>query len=126
MNRRNLLGKRLGKRERKTDSEKERKTERKRKKERWDKAVTQSETKNMYITLDSTFTSTCYILTNKYCTWLRMTRHINRRNLQGERGGKRERKTDREIERKTERNKERNKDETIQWQTVKLNTCTLE
>ena len=36
----------------------------------------------MYITLKTTFTSTCYILTNKCCTWLRMTRHINRRNLQ--------------------------------------------
>ena len=44
----------------------------------------------------------------------------------GKRGVQREWKTDREIERKTERKKERNKDETIQWQTVKLNTCTLQ
>ena len=67
----------------------------------------------MYITLNTTFTSTCYILTNKYCTWLRMTRHINRRNLQGERGGKRERKTDREEVRKTERKKERKKERVL-------------
>ena len=39
-----------------------------------------------------------------------MTRHINRRNLQGERGGKRERKTDREEVRKTERKKGRMKE----------------
>ena len=64
----------------------------------------------MYITLNTTFTSTCYIHTNKCCTWLRMTRHINRRNLQGKRGGKRERKTDSEKERKTERKEERKKE----------------
>ena len=58
----------------------------------------------MYITLNTTFTSTCYILTNKCCTWLRMTRHINRRNLQGK-GGK-ERKKDRQRERKKDRKKE--------------------
>ena len=69
--------------------------------------------KYMYITLNTTFTSTCYILTNKCCTWLRMTRHINRRNLQGKRGVKRERKTDREKERKTERKKERKKERVL-------------
>ena len=65
----------------------------------------------MYITLNTTFTSTCYILTNKCCTWLRMTRHINRRNLQEKRGRKRERKTDREKERRTE--KERKKERVL-------------
>ena len=64
----------------------------------------------MYITLNTTFTSTCYMLTKKCCTWLRMTRHINRSNLQGKRGGKREWKTDREKEWKTEREKERKKE----------------
>ena len=110
INRRNLQGKRGGKRERKTDSEKERKTERKeeRKKERdWDKTVTKMVIKYMYITLNTTFTSTCYILTNKCCTWLRMTRHINRRNLQEKGRRQRETKTDREKERKKERKKER-------------------
>ena len=119
INRRNLQGKRGVKREWKTDREKERKTERKkeRKKEREltqdsDKVVI----KYMYITLKTTFTSTCYILTNKCCTWLRMTRHINRRNLQGKRGVKREWKTDREKERKTERKKERKKERKRYWQ----------
>ena len=65
----------------------------------------------MCITLNTTFTSTCYILTNKYGTWLRMTRHTNRRKLQGKRVVKRERKTDRENEkREKERKKERNKE----------------
>ena len=61
----------------------------------------------MYITVNTTFISTCYILNNKCCTWLRMTRHVNGRNQQGKRGVKREWKTDWEKERKTERKKER-------------------
>ena len=111
MNRRNLQGKRVGKKEIKTDREIERKIRMKeRKKERWDKTVTDSVIKYMYITLNTTYTSACYILTNKCCTWLRMTRHIYRRNLQGRRGGQRERKTDREIDRKKDRKKERKKE----------------
>ena len=72
----------------------------------------------MYITLNTTFTSTCYILTNKCCTWLRMTRHMNRRNLQGKRGEReKERQTERKKERQKERKKERKKEiETRQWQ----------
>ena len=117
MNRRNLQGKRLGKK-RKKDRQWERKKDRKkeRKKEYWDKTVTKVVIKYMYITLNTTFTSTCYILTNKCCTWLRMTRHINRRNLQGKRGVKREWKTDREKERNTERKKGRKNIETRHWQ----------
>ena len=108
-------GKRIGDREkqRQTCREKERKKERK--KEYWQKSVTEIVIRYMYITLNTTFTSTCYILTNKCCTWLRMTRHMNRRNLQRKSLGKRERKTDSEKERKTERKKERKK-ETRQWQ----------
>ena len=107
--RRNLQGRRGGQRERKTDREIDRKKDGKkeRKKERWDKAVTESVIKYMYIKVNTTFRCTCYILTNKCCTWLRMTRHIYRRNLQG---GQRERKT--------ERKKERKKYETRQWQRV--------
>ena len=71
--------------------------------------------KYMYIKVNTTFTSTCYILINKCCTSLRMTRHMNRRNLRGKSLGKRERKTDSEKERKTERKEERKK-ETRQWQ----------
>ena len=69
INRKNLQGKRGGQRERKTDREIERKTERKeeRRKER-DKTVTKMVIKYMYIILNTTFTSTCYILTNKCCT----------------------------------------------------------
>ena len=94
------------------DRQRERKKYRKkeRKKEYWDKTMTKVVIKYMYITLKTTFTSTCYILTNKCCTWLRMTRHINRRNLQGKRVGKKERKTDSEKERKTERKEERKKE----------------
>ena len=91
------------------DRQRERKKDRKkeRKKEYWDKTVTKVVIKYMYITLKTTFTSTCYILTNKCCTWLRMTRHINRRNLQGKGRRQRETKTDREKERNKERKKER-------------------
>ena len=98
------------------DRERERKKYRKkeRKKEYWDKTLTKVVIKYMYITQKTTFTSTCYILTNKCCTWLRMTRHINRRNLQGKRVGNKERKTDSEKERKAERKEERKK-ETRQW-----------
>ena len=108
INRRNLQGKRGVKREWKTDREKERQkeTKKERKKEYWDKTVTKVEIKYMYITLKTTFTSTCYILTNKCCTWLRMTRHMNRRNLQGKRRAT-ERNKDRQRERKKERKKER-------------------
>ena len=98
--------------ERQTERKKERQKERK-KEEYWDKTVTKVVIKYMYITLKTTFTSTCYILTNKCCTWLRMTNHINRRNLKGKRGVKREWKTDREKERKTERNKERKKERVL-------------
>ena len=86
----------------------------------------------MYIILNTSFTCTCYILTKKCCTWLRMTRHINGRNLQGKGGGKREWKTDREKERKTEREKERKKERVlrqdsdrqvvIKYMYIKLNT----
>ena len=114
------------------DRQRERKKDRKkgkkeRKKEYWDKTVTMMVIKYMYITLNTTFTSTCYILTNKCCTWLRMTRHMNRRNLLGKRGGKRERKTDREKERKTERKEERKKerDKTV-TDRCNYNTCTLQ
>ena len=100
--------------ERNKDRQRDRKKDRmkERKNERWDKTVTDSVIKYMYITLNTTYTSACYILTNMCCTWLRMTRHIYRRNLHGRRGGQRERKTDREIdsERKIERKKERKKD----------------
>ena len=113
-NRRNLQEKGGRQRETKTDREKE--TKKEGKKEYWQKSVTEIVIKYMYITLNTTFTSTCYILTNKCCTWLRMTRHMNRRNLQGKRLGKRERKTDSEKERKTERKKERKSIETRQWQ----------
>ena len=101
------------------DRQRERKKYRKkeRKKEYWDKTVTKVVIKYMYITLKTTFTSTCYILTNKCCTWLRMTRHINRRNLQGEKGCK-ERKKDRQRERKKERKKERRKKERDWHKTV--------
>ena len=111
INRRNLQGKE-GK-ERKKDRQRERKKDRKkeikkeRKKER--KSIKTSEKlviKYMYITLNTTFTSTSYLLTNKCCTWLRMTRHINRRNLQ-EKGLATERNKDRQRERKKERKKER-------------------
>ena len=117
MNRRNLQGKR-GEREKERQTVRKKERQKERKKERnWDKTVTKMVIKYMYIILNTTFTSTCYILTNKCCTWLRMTRHINRRNLQGKEGRKRERKTDREKERKTERKKERKKEiETRQWQ----------
>ena len=113
-NRRNLQEKGGRQRETRTDREKERKKERK--KEYWQKSVTEIVINYMYITLNTTFTSTCYILTNKCCTWLRMTRHIHRRNQQGKRGVKREWKTDREKERQTERKKERKSIETRQWQ----------
>ena len=79
--------------DRKRYRKKDRKNERK--KERWDKTVTDSVIKYMYITQYTTFTCTCYILTNKCCTWLRITRHINRRNLQEKKGRQRERKTER-------------------------------
>ena len=110
------------------DRQRERKKYRKkeRKKEYWDKTVTKVVIKYMYITLKTTFTSTCYILTNKCCTWLRMTRHINRRNLQGKRVGKKERKTDsekeRKAERKEERKKERDKTVIITYMYIILNT----
>ena len=99
------------------DRQRERKKDRKkeRKKEYWDKTVTKVVIKYMYITLKTTFTSTCYILTNKCCTWLRMTRHMNRRNLQGKRGVKRERQTERKKERQKERKKWKSI-ETRQWQ----------
>ena len=94
------------------DRQRERKKDRKkeRKKEYWQKSVTEMVIKYMYITLKTTFTSTCYILTNKSCTWLRMTRHINRRNLKGKRVGKRERKKDRQWERNKGRKKGRKKE----------------
>ena len=70
----------------------------------------------MYITLKTTFTSTCYILTNKCCTWLRMTMHMNRRELTGIKSGK-EIKKDRQWERKKDRKKGRKKErKTRQWQ----------
>ena len=106
INRRNLQGKRGGKRERKTDREKERQKERKKERKYWDKTVTKMVIKYMYIKLNTTFTSTCYIHTNKCCTWLRMTRHINRRNLQEKRKAT-ERNKDRQRERKKERKKVR-------------------
>ena len=90
--------------ERNIERQKERKKERK--KENWDKTVIKVVIKYIYITLNTTFTSTCYILTNKCFTCLRMTSHLNRRNLQGKRVGKKETKTDREKERKKERKKE--------------------
>ena len=117
MNRRNLRGKSLGNREkeRQTVRKKEKKDRKKGRKKERDKTVTEIVIKYMYITLNTTFTSTCYILTNKCCTWLRMTRHMNKRNLRGKSLGKRERNTDSEKERKTERKEERKK-ETRQWQ----------
>ena len=105
INRRNLQGKRGVQRERKVDREIERKTERKKERNKVLRQYSdrQVEIKYMYITVNTTFTSTCYILTNKCCTWLRITRHMNRRNQQGKRGVKKEWKTDREKERKRER-----------------------
>ena len=64
--------------------------------------------KYMYITVNTTFTSTSYLLTNKCCTWLRMTRHMNRRNILGKEG--KEIKKDRQWERKKDRKKERKKE----------------
>ena len=61
----------------------------------------------MYITLNTTFTSTRYILTNKCWTWLRRTRHIIRRTYSGKEG---EREKERQTERKEERQKERKKE----------------
>ena len=66
INRRKHTGnKRLS--ERKKDRQRDWKKDRmkERKKERWDKTLTDSVIKYMYITLYTTFTSTCYILTNK-------------------------------------------------------------
>ena len=65
-------GKKWVKRERKTDRENE-KRQNERKKERKKERVLRQESeklviKYMYITLNTTFTSTCYILTNKCCT----------------------------------------------------------
>ena len=88
INRRNIQGKEGWKRERKTDREKER-----RQKERKKERVFRQERKKE---------STCYILTNKCCTWLRMTRHINR--------DKKVRETKRQRERKKERKEERKKE----------------
>ena len=102
-NRRNLQEKGGRQRETKTDREKERRKERK--KEYWQKSVTEMVIIYMYITLKTTFTSTCYILTNKCCTWLRMTRHIIGRKLREKRG--KERMKDRQRELKKDRKKER-------------------
>ena len=59
------------KRDRKSvrDREIERKNRMKDKKGRWDKTVIDSEIKYMYITVNTTFTCTCYLLINKCCTW---------------------------------------------------------
>ena len=108
-NRRNLQEKGGRQRETKTDREKERKKERK--KEYWQKSVTEIVIKYMYITLNTTFTSTCYILTNKCCTWLRMTRHIWIEGTYREKDWEREK--ERQTERKKERQKERKKERVL-------------
>ena len=94
-----------------TDNEKERKPERmkERKKER-DKTVTKMVIKYMYIILKTTFTSICYILTNKCCTWLRMTRNINRRNLKEKR-----RATERMKDRKKKKERKMRQGSDTEW-----------
>ena len=119
--RRNLQNKE-GEREKERQTERKKERQKERKKERKKERVRQESEKvvikYMYITLNTTFTSTCYILTNKCCTWLRMTRHINRRNLQGKKEGDREneRQTERKKERQKERKKERKNSDKSQWQ----------
>ena len=103
--------------ERQTERKKERQKERKKEWKKERKKVFRQESekvviKYMYITLHTTFTSTCYILTNKCWTWLRMTRHINRRNLQEKRKAT-ERNKDRQRERKKERKTRRKKERIV-------------